>query len=154
MEKIKSVNSEEKHVSCIQYRILPEHQLILTYLTGEVTLPVLIQHQKTLIADSEYCPNFSAILDLRRANLLISKMDIVEFREFVKATPGLLADRRISILAATPRQTALCLILILYFRNLPFKINVYNTLSYGLHWARLSKDKLELIDSIFNEMNS
>lgn len=64
-------------------RILPEHRLVIEWISGEVTLEEMIQKTKQLFSDPLYQPDYSGIVDLRGAASRMSKVELYGFAQLI-----------------------------------------------------------------------
>jgi hypothetical protein len=65
------------------YHILPEHQLIIETVSGELTLEGLAQKTKELFADPQYDPRFNGVIDLRRASSHMTQVEVYGFAGYI-----------------------------------------------------------------------
>jgi hypothetical protein len=68
------------------YQIIPEHQLVIEIVTGEVTVEELIRKTETVFTDPAYKPGFIAMMDFRQAVSRMSKVELYGYTSLVSET--------------------------------------------------------------------
>jgi hypothetical protein len=64
-------------------RIFPEHRLVIEEISGQVTLEDLIEKMKNLFDDRNYKSSYCGVVDLRKGNSRMSKIELLGFANLV-----------------------------------------------------------------------
>ena len=68
------------------YQIIPEHELVIEKVTGEVTVQELAYKTQTVFSDPLYVPTYNGIIDLRHAISRMSKVELYGFASLISET--------------------------------------------------------------------
>ena len=68
------------------YQIIPELQLVIEKLTGEVTVEALAEKTQTVFSDPLYVPTYNGVMDLRQAVSRMSKVELYGFASLISET--------------------------------------------------------------------
>ena len=88
------------------YQIIPEHQLVVEKLTGEVTVQELAHKTQTVFSDPLYVPTYNGVMDLRKAVSRMSKVELYGFASLISETE-MFGQSKWAILADDPIVVAL-----------------------------------------------
>lgn len=67
-----------------RYQILPEQQLVVEWLSGEVTLQDILEKTRILFSDPAFSSDFSGITDTRGAEAQLTKVELYAFSDMLK----------------------------------------------------------------------
>jgi hypothetical protein len=88
------------------YQIIPEHQLVIEKITGEVTVEGLAQKTQTVFSDPQYVPTYNGIMDLRKATSAMTKVELYGFASLISQTE-MFGQSKWAIVADDPIVVAL-----------------------------------------------
>jgi hypothetical protein len=88
------------------YQIIPEHQLVVEKLTGEVTVEELAHKTQTVFSDPLYVPTYNGAMDLRQAISRMTKVELYGFASLISETE-MFGQSKWAIVADDPIVVAL-----------------------------------------------
>lgn len=88
------------------YQIVPEHQLVVEKLTGEITVEELALKTQTVFSDPLYQPTYNGVMDLRKAVSRMSKVELYDFASLIGETE-MFGQAKWAIIADDPIVVAL-----------------------------------------------
>ena len=138
----------------IQYKILPELDLIIEYYSGKINLDDIIGHKKLEIKDSEYSANYNFIADLRDSELDVIRQDIIDYLDFVEMNNKVSGQRKSAILTNTPNHAAITTLFRMNSKNLPINFEIFTTLEAAIDWINLSSNYYDNIEESIRNMKN
>lgn len=88
------------------YQIIPEHQLVIEKLTGEVTVAALSEKTQVVFSDPLYQPTYNGVMDLRNAVSRMTKVELYGFASLISQTE-MFGQSKWAIIADDPIVVAL-----------------------------------------------
>ena len=88
------------------YQIIPEHELVIEKVSGEVTVEELAYKTQTVFSDPLYVPTYNGVIDLRRAISRMSKVELYGFASLISETE-MFGKSKWAIVAEDPIVVAL-----------------------------------------------
>ena len=88
------------------YQIIPEHQLVVEKLRGEVTVEGLALKTQTVFSDPLYQPIYNGVMDLRKAVSHMTKVELYGFASLISETE-MFGQSKWAIIANDPIVVAL-----------------------------------------------
>jgi hypothetical protein len=131
----------------LKYKIYPDRSLLVDVLTGDLTygnVKYLVEQEKQ---DKDFHRINRVISDTRKANLKIKPEEVQEYLAFIKEIP-MNVDFRWAILASTPDQTALTMLIGMdpFFKKL---VAVFSTVRACVNFISVPYDEREFNDADF-----
>ncbi|CAA6678547.1 MULTISPECIES: hypothetical protein [unclassified Lentimonas] len=68
------------------FQIIPEHELVIEIITGEVTVEELAHKTQTVFSDPLYLPTYNGVIDMRCAISRMSKVELYGFASLISQT--------------------------------------------------------------------
>ena len=137
-------------VKKFEYRILPEHGIIVEKISGLVTGHELIGFKKNEMQDKDYQFHFDVIADLRKVDFA-SVEDIVEaFFGFYQEYFPLMKNKKSAYITRKPLQVA---VLTLYgdkLKSTPMDIRIFSTTEAAVNWIGLTSSSLKFHEDILS----
>jgi hypothetical protein len=138
----------------LKYQVVPELQIIVEYLAGEINLNELINFQISEIKDKSYSKEFNNVTDLRDAVFIVSEGDIKKYVDFVKQTDEMISTRKVAFLTNTPKQAALTIMYSYYIESSPINNKVFSTLDAAMSWVGISIENHDIIENILHKFRN
>lgn len=88
------------------YQIIPEHQLVVEKITGEVTIEELAQKTQTVFSAPLFKPTYNGAMDLRRAISRLTRVELYGFASLISETE-MFGQSQWAIIADDPIVVAL-----------------------------------------------
>ncbi|MEZ4722900.1 MAG: hypothetical protein R2813_13585 [Flavobacteriales bacterium] len=139
--------------STFGHRIFKEKRLLVQYFNGPLTLQVAIEAKKAQIADPDYDPTFSLILDFRNTTPSFSKSDIQLFVENLRREADINPNRR-AMITSTPNQAAYYMIVQHIASSSAMNYQVVSTIEAALGWIGEDVRLTDLIKDTIEEIRA
>ncbi|MBP7512445.1 MAG: hypothetical protein KA981_10965 [Bacteroidia bacterium] len=88
-------SSDKKYSS---FEIIPNSKIILCYFQGPTLMEDIININQQFISHPSYSPEFDIIMDFRNSNMLVFRIDILEYLGYFKKTVKLKTKVKSAIL--------------------------------------------------------
>ena len=88
------------------YQIIPEHELVVEKITGDVTVQELAYKTQAVFSDPLYKPTYNGVMDLRQAVSRMSKVELYGFASLISETE-MFGQSKWAIVADDPIVVAL-----------------------------------------------
>jgi hypothetical protein len=88
------------------YQIIPQHELVVERLTGEITVGELVLKTQTVFSDPLYDPTYNGAMDLRKAESRMSKVELYGFASLISESE-MFGQSKWAIIADDPIVVAL-----------------------------------------------
>jgi len=142
-------------VNKYSYKILQEKELIIEYVSGEITWKDVIESKKRLIQDENYNPNFDIIDDIRDLDIHFEdKSEIQEFIDFANKQSDFLGTRKSAVLKKSPNQFVNSEILFSLNKSLPISFRTFSTLSAAAKWIGIPIAEIQEIKQSFEDLKT
>ncbi|ADE54320.1 hypothetical protein [Coraliomargarita akajimensis] len=127
------------------YRILPEYELIVEEVRGEVTIKELAQKTDNLFSDPAYNPMYCGLADYRGAVSRMTKVELYAFADLVNQT-NKFGQAKWAVLADDPIVVALSHLFKQRINNAE-NVSIFSTATAGANFL----GKPELLDYVNDE---
>ncbi len=110
-------------------------KITFTSLIGEINTSLFRSELIKLWRSSDYPPDYSILVDLQEATLIIDTNDLPAILELFSAMPGNNKNRKFALLTATPQQVAYSTMFGQNIKNkFPFIVEVFSTYDAAMAW--------------------
>jgi len=119
----------------IEYKLDDTRRLGFTTLFGEFN-PAILNSELTKLWNSEnFNPNYSVLIDVRKAKFTGDNKDIPEFLSIFSSLPTSRINRKFAVLTETPEQVAYSTMFGQFIKsNFPLTVEVFSTYEAALVW--------------------
>jgi hypothetical protein len=125
---------------CASYKIIPEHSLILEFLSGDICISDAIEMKMNETNDSKYHPDYCSIVSLGNINETdASIVEIFTYINILRSGVKVFKDKKCALLHSGERS-ALSRIYEMAAHELPSNFKIVNTLSEGLDWLGIDRN--------------
>ncbi|MFW5781032.1 MAG: STAS/SEC14 domain-containing protein [Bacteroidota bacterium] len=122
----------------LDFKILPEHGLIVEVLSGRISGNDLIEFKKRVMAEKEYQYHFDVLVDLRKVQFA-SVEDIVDtFFGFYKHYFQFMGNKKSAYITRMPLQVAIMTLYGERIKSTPMDIRIFSTPEAAVKWLDLS----------------
>ncbi|MFA5972380.1 MAG: HAMP domain-containing sensor histidine kinase [Lentimicrobiaceae bacterium] len=129
------VIQDEKPGSRIEYQKDDTRRLGFTTLFGDFNSAVLKVELNKLWSSSQFNPNYSVLIDVRKATFSGDSKALPEFLDILKAIPGTRTNRKFALLTETPQQVAYATMFGQFIKsNFPLTVEVFSTYEAAMVW--------------------
>ncbi|MBR8536384.1 hypothetical protein KDU71_12500 [Carboxylicivirga sediminis] len=132
----------------LKYTIIKDKELVVEVLKGPVKLNDYISFKTQQIADKDFNPNYSYIIDIRAVDIVFSKemeKRMKEYLAFVAPIDALAQEKRVAIITNTPEQVVYSTIhQTLDKRRIDY--GIFSTKDSAIEWLNLNSDDLSMVD--------
>ena len=135
------------------FKIISKEELIVEYHSGEINADDFIYSRKVISSDLDYNPNFDLILDIRNANLNVSKEDITRFVDFVKKSDFLKGKRRSAYLTRTPNDVVITTLVTRLIKDIS-QPKIFSTIDAVVRWYGSKNIDTDMIIKIITELKT
>ncbi|MBN2693545.1 hypothetical protein JXR93_02685 [bacterium] len=118
----------------VVYEFFESEKIILEKFIGEISFDILVNSRKHLYNDHRYQSEYALVADLRKATLKLSIAELQEFIDFLIANGEYVNGRKTSIIADTPQNVALSVLLKQHQDKIGSKIEVCCTTEGAFNW--------------------
>ena len=134
------------------YKILPEHNLIIESHNGKLDLDSYINFKINVSKDERYKPTLNQLLDFNGAIFTISSQEVSTYANFIKNTPKFIGERKIAVLTNTPNQVVPSVLLKMNLKNSLVLIEIFTTYEKAIHWLNIPNLSIEEIKNILAKL--
>jgi hypothetical protein len=130
------------------YRILPEKELMVMYLSGRINVEEFIAICNLLIKDPEFNTEFNILIDFKDTTLDFNREGVERMVTWIEQNARW--PRRSAYLTQTPNQVATTMMYDNLLKGiLPVKIRICSTVKKAMDWVGLShEDQIEVEDML------
>lgn len=135
-----SVASEgvKKTSSRIEYQLDNTRKLGFTTLWGDFNAALLKSELKQVWSSPHFNPNYSVLIDIRKATFAGDSKDFPDFLSVFVAMPGNRINRKLAVLTETPKQVAYSTMFGQYLKSrFPLTVEVFSTYEAAMTWLGL-----------------
>lgn len=133
------------------YRILPEHNLIISSYSGTITENEIISLKQTIKNDPAFQTDYNVLDDFSNAAFNITKESFTKVLHWLQEHFS--ADRNAAILTSTPNQVVnIMMFKAMEEETLPNRIKIFSTLTAALQWVDLTEEHEIPILEILQEL--
>lgn len=136
----------------IRYKILEIKKLVIICLRDILTPEVVIDFIYGLTKDSTYDPAYSALVDLREAELQYDMQGLKRTLEVMQTTQGFTAERRVAYITSMSSQVVPPMLLNSGMFKAPMKVKVFSSLDTGLKWLGIEGVTVEDYNRLYTEI--
>lgn len=125
------------------YKIIPEHSLILEFLSGDVCINDAIEMKMCETNDVRYNPNYHSIVCLENIKETeVSIIETVTYINILRSGVKVINNRKYALLLNSKDRSTLSDIYRLTAHELPLNFKIVETISEALNWLEIS-EKIE-----------
>lgn len=119
----------------IEYKLDDSRRLGFTSIFGSFNSTILTVELNKLWSNPQFNPNYSVLIDIRKAAFHGESKEFSDFLTIFSALPGNHTNRKIAVLTETPQQVAYSTMFGQYIKmNFPLSVEVFSTLDGALTW--------------------
>ncbi len=127
---------EAKNIS--KYKILPEMELILQVYRGQLLYSQIKKMKSEVCNHVLYSPHFNFIIDIRDAELNLSREELIDYANFVVKEIDPEVVVRVAVLSRTPDHVASTMVVQLNMKSKLVKYEAFSTVNASLDWLGLA----------------
>lgn len=135
-----------------KYKIVKDIGLVIQFHKNDLTIEGAKRLKLEIIHDTDYEPNFSFLIDLRKANYNFTEEELENYGNFVSEKVKLEGLKRVAILTETPEQVVKTTIYTLNKRVDPTQYKIFSTLQAAICWLQINPKYLQHILSEINKL--
>lgn len=117
------------------YIILPEKELILEVLIGEVNIENIKTHRDILYSEKKFKPSYNIILDTTDAKINFGASELMTYMKYLAAS-NVFATRKTAILAKESNKERFSEAFNAFKGKFPADIEVFSKLSECMEWIK------------------
>lgn len=137
-----------------KYYIFPEYKLILECYSGEFEFKDIFECKKLEIKDPDWKDYYDVLGDIRKANISLTKQDLVNMNTYFKNAQEINTKRKSAILTDRPSQVVFGTLLrgnnIL--KDSLVVPKVYSTVNSALLWLGVDEKENEKINKVLKQL--
>ncbi len=119
----------------IEYKLDDTRRLGFTTLFGKFNPAILNSELTKLWTSESFNPNYSVLIDIRKAKFTGDNKDIPEFLNVFKTLPTSRTNRKFAVLTETPEQVAYSTMFGQFIKsNFPLTVEVFSTYEAAMAW--------------------
>jgi two-component sensor histidine kinase len=119
----------------VEYKRDDNRRLGFTTLIGNFTSTVLAVELNKLWSSPDFNPNYSVLIDIRKATFSGESKELPDFFSIFNNIPGIRTNRKLALLTETPQQVAYSTMFGQYLKsNFTLTVEVFSTSDGALTW--------------------
>ena len=119
----------------VVYKMDDTRQLGFTTLIGNFNSTILAVELNKLWSSAEFNPNYSVLIDIRKATFIGESKEFPDFLGIFNEMPGIRTNRKLALLTETPQQVAYSTMFGQYIKsNYPISVEVFSTYDGAMTW--------------------
>lgn len=136
------------------YKIIKELNLIVQYLSGNVSISVVKEHMRNLSLEPDYSKYYDTIIDLRDSNFNIIIDDVAEFADFVSFELEVIGNRKTVYLTNKPNEVVLTTLLSKTLKNTEIDFLICSTEEAAIKFLNKEGLNKEILDVLIREIKT
>lgn len=142
---------ESKNSFFANFEVVPEHNIIIEYMSGRLNLDLLYKYNIQQTESLEYSPRFNLICDLRDSVIDVDFESIEEYSNLIKQNKKLVQQRRVSLIVKEPKYVALAS-LFSDMQKYVQKIQVFTSIESAILFVQAEKLSVKNCKMIIKEL--
>jgi signal transduction histidine kinase len=119
----------------VEYQLDDSRRLGFTTLIGNFNSTILAVELNKLWSSVEFNPNYSVLIDIRKATFSGESREFPDFLGIFNDMPGIRTNRKLALLTETPQQVAYSTMFGQYIKlNYPLTVEVFSTYDGAMTW--------------------
>ena len=136
------------------YQIIKNSNLIVHYLSGDVTASLIIEQMKRISLEQDYSIYYDVITDLRDSNVKTEIQEIGGFVDFVTNDLKIVAKRKVIYLTSKPYEVVLTTLLSDVIKNSEINIYVCSTIDSAVNFIDNADINKQSLNDLINGMKT
>ncbi|WP_456378001.1 hypothetical protein [Lutibacter sp.] len=136
------------------YKILPNHNLIIEYYSGDIDFVSFMNFKKKLIAEPLFTPTLNILIHFKNATFKITDEEINKYIHFSETDIKVVGKRKIALITKTPNQVVVTTLFKMIQRIKSKSVEIFSTKEAALRWLNIKDLSTTEVTLILNDLHN
>ena len=135
------------------YKILPNHNLIIEYYSGDIDFVSFMNFKKKLIAEPLFTPTLNILIHFKNATFKMTDEEINKYIHFSETDIKVVGKRKIALITKTPNQVVVTTLFKMIQRIKSKSVEIFSTKEAALRWLNIKDLSTKEVTVILNKLH-
>lgn len=136
------------------YKILPNHNLIIEYYSGDIDFVSFMNFKKKLILEPLFTPNLNILIHFKNATFKMTDEEINKYIHFSETDIKVIGKRKIALITETPNQVVVSTLFKMIQRIKSKSVEIFSTKEAALRWLNIKDLSTTEVTLILNNLHN